>query len=390
MALQFLRDYCNKVDMDVMELLNALTTPISPETPCGVDLREQPDADDLRSQIRDHHRNAVRSEKKLLENTGNSRSDEIQREWIQVRDLTLSTFQEKSKDLELAAYLLEALVRTDGYAGLCEGIKAVTQLVDEHWPDLHPASKEATEALNLNSDGDHEVAEEVLNIVEKRIIKLKIINESMKYSVMDVPLDEGGQFSYRDYLTSIDAERISDATSAETVTGNEITPKSIETVIERSQLTHLKELSEASGNCSEEFSKLQETIQKYGNFDISFSDLQSNLNKISQYLTELVAANSLIVEQDGSHSMANDQNGNDNNGNAHTNADQRDVHLQCIERAAKFFERIEPHSPLGPSLRRNLRWAKMSVSELWKELGITNDSFRLSGVLDPNMPDQNG
>jgi len=62
----------------------------------------------------------------------------------------------------------------------------------------------------------------------------------------------------------------------------------------------------------------------------------------------------------------------------------RNSAFRAIESAAQFLERTEPHSPLAYSLRRILLWGKLTLPQLYKELGIHADVFHLSGVPDPD------
>jgi len=44
----------------------------------------------------------------------------------------------KSKDLQVAAWLVEALVRRDGFAGLIEGLALIRGLIENFWDTLYP------------------------------------------------------------------------------------------------------------------------------------------------------------------------------------------------------------------------------------------------------------
>src|SRR5262249_51890370 len=48
----------------------------------------------------------------------------------------------KAKDLEIAAYVLEALVRRHGFAGLRDGFRLARELVERFWGDLYPLPDE--------------------------------------------------------------------------------------------------------------------------------------------------------------------------------------------------------------------------------------------------------
>ncbi|KMO40351.1 hypothetical protein VQ03_14210 [Methylobacterium tarhaniae] len=51
----------------------------------------------------------------------------------------------RSKDLEVAAWLVEALVRLEGFSGLATGFALIDGLVDRYWPDLHSVDEDDAE-----------------------------------------------------------------------------------------------------------------------------------------------------------------------------------------------------------------------------------------------------
>ena len=44
----------------------------------------------------------------------------------------------KSKDLRIAVYLTRAAVRTDGLAGLADGLEVLAGFVEKYWDGVHP------------------------------------------------------------------------------------------------------------------------------------------------------------------------------------------------------------------------------------------------------------
>ena len=56
--------------------------------------------------------------------------------WQTVRSLAVDVLGGHAKDLEVAAWLLEALARLEGFAGLAQGFTLVDTLVARFWPDI--------------------------------------------------------------------------------------------------------------------------------------------------------------------------------------------------------------------------------------------------------------
>jgi type VI secretion system protein ImpA len=111
--------------------------------------------------------------------------DMPQGEWQRVRKeadydgairLAAEALATKSKDVEIATWLLEALVRRDGFAGMREGLTTIHGLMDRFWDGLHPQPE----------DGD----------LYYRAGRLERLNVGLRMPVQSVPLNAAGH----DYL----------------------------------------------------------------------------------------------------------------------------------------------------------------------------------------------
>src|SRR5215469_3185785 len=116
--------------------LEALLAPIEGDAPQGIDLREDYSATSPYNRLRD-----ARSEARVAER-GQEAGDGDARDpgplWRTVRELALKTLGETAKDLEVAAWLTEAYVRSHGLAGLTAGAKTMAGLAERYWDTLFP------------------------------------------------------------------------------------------------------------------------------------------------------------------------------------------------------------------------------------------------------------
>ncbi|MEZ5978985.1 MAG: type VI secretion system protein TssA [Planctomycetota bacterium] len=118
----------------------ALLRPISDEAPAGANLRDDPSSGAAYYEIKDA-RNAARAVERAAR-TADDPSTAPQADWSPILELAPAILAEKSKDLEVAAWLLEALVRERGYGGLADGFELVRGLVVNFWDHLHPMPDE--------------------------------------------------------------------------------------------------------------------------------------------------------------------------------------------------------------------------------------------------------
>src|SRR5690349_12621684 len=61
-------------------------------------------------------------------------------DWVGILKLAQELLANSSKDLSIAARLVEALVRLNGFAGLRDGLRLLRRLVAECWDRIHPVS----------------------------------------------------------------------------------------------------------------------------------------------------------------------------------------------------------------------------------------------------------
>ena len=106
----------------------------------GVDLRQDYSSSSIYQKLRDA-RSEARAEERARDSEGDSEGG-IADGWREVRRLAITALETQTKDLEIAAWLTEALVRQAGLPGLAAGAKLLSGLMDEHWDAAHPLPDE--------------------------------------------------------------------------------------------------------------------------------------------------------------------------------------------------------------------------------------------------------
>ncbi|WP_224960652.1 type VI secretion system protein TssA [Geomonas subterranea] len=111
-------------DLSIEELM----APICVETPSGLDLRY--------TTVYEEIMEARRCEDAIA--MGDWRHDVKQANWDKVIVLASTALGTKTKDLQIAAWLTEALTVTEGFAGLAWGLELVTGLTERFWDTVYP------------------------------------------------------------------------------------------------------------------------------------------------------------------------------------------------------------------------------------------------------------
>ncbi|MEW5725164.1 MAG: type VI secretion system protein TssA [Thermodesulfobacteriota bacterium] len=109
-----------------MEILELGKTPISAEQPAGEDARYEPEFEELQAEI----------DKMSVATAGGAGIN-----WARVLDLSTRILGEKSKNIQVAAYLGAALIETRKLEGFGLGLVVLKDLVENFWETMYPPLK---------------------------------------------------------------------------------------------------------------------------------------------------------------------------------------------------------------------------------------------------------
>src|SRR5215831_15296596 len=150
-----------------MSLRDDLLKPIAGPNPGGVDLRYDPIYDKIKE---------ARREDDDAPQGGWTTARKVA-EWPLVIKLATDALTTKSKDLQLGAWLTEAMLHREGFGGLRNGLDLLGGLVEEHWDHLFPEI----------DDGD----------AEMRAAPLDWVGIKLEIPVRMVPLDRSGYTAFQ-------------------------------------------------------------------------------------------------------------------------------------------------------------------------------------------------
>jgi type VI secretion system protein ImpA len=111
-----------------MPLREDILNPIPGDNPSGADLRYAPVYDKIKEARREDdalNQGAWQRERKVADHTT-------------VIKLIQETIATQSKDLQLAAWLAESLVKTKGFSGLLDGLELCRGMIEKFWDTLYP------------------------------------------------------------------------------------------------------------------------------------------------------------------------------------------------------------------------------------------------------------
>lgn len=347
-----------------MPLREDLLTPIPGDNPSGPDIRY-----DSKVPIYDEVKEARRHDDDLAQ--GDWQRERKVADYTKVIRLTQDALATKTKDLQLAAWLVDALLHTQGFSGLAAGLTLCHDLIRDFWDTLNPPLE----------DGDEEA----------RMAHLDWIGSSLEIPLKSVPLTREGHdwFKYTesrvvgyeeqakgDKEKKVRAQRVAEGKLTPEAFDKAFveTPKAFYLSGEKDLDRCLKALSDLDVLCS----------QKFTSSPPSFAKLQSGLEEVRRIVHALLEKKretepdpvEEIPPEVASAAAGELEGGAAGPGapapatisfsvlTSSEPADRREA-IASVAKVAAFLRKREPLSPAPYLMMRGLRWGELrSTSSL--------------------------
>ena len=340
-----------------MPLPDNLLNPIPGENPSGKDLRYTP--------IYDQIKEARREE----EEEGGEWKREIKKaDYPLVVKLASEAIATKSKDLQLAAWLTDALLRTGGFGGLKQGLELLRGLVGTFWETLYPQLE----------DGDAEL----------RATPLEWVGSSLVLPLQMAPLNKA-RHGWLDYTESrkIGYEEQADteekkAARAKALEQGKIAPEDFDKSFGETPKAFYVSAEAVLDGCNATLQALDPLCrEKFGDVSPSFRELKKGLETVRHSVHLLLQKkretepDAVEVQAEGGRAEGAGAEGpalaGETVGRAAAGAagivipladkepPGRREAIASVARAAAALRKLDPYSP-GPYLMmRGLRWGEL-------------------------------
>lgn len=331
-----------------MPLRDDLLNPIAGPNPGGADLRYDPLYDRIKEARREDD-DAPQGEWQYTRKVA---------DWPQVIKLTSDAVATKSKDLQLAVWLAEAMLRREGFGGFRATLDAIRGLLDTFWDHLYPEAE----------DGD----------LELRAAPLEWMGTRLDLPVRFVPLNRAGH----NHIVYAEARAIGSEADAE---GDSSKQEKRALAIEAGKPT-IEDFEKSFADTPKAFYKqlaadLDGTLASLQTLDAlgreKFADAAPGYRRLREALEEIQrAARQLLVRKleldpDPVEAVAADATsaaragGEASPGAAASGGmlaaepvDRADATARVIS-AARFLRRTEPRNPASYLMLRALRWGEL-------------------------------
>jgi type VI secretion system protein ImpA len=339
--------------------IDRLLAPIADEQACGEPLRWDPAWAEL-SKLRKRQTDILGA------------TQEVPPDWPQIIAVATELLSTRTKDLLIAGWLTEALVRQYGFAGLRDGLRFIRGLVERFWDGLYPEIEDgdlepraAPFVWLTDKDGGARMP-----AILSEIPLARSENEDVySWTYWNARLvagqrenEDADTYEHRKNLADTKRERFDAAVAA--------TPAEF----------YVERLDEITA-CLREIDELAVLVDDHlADYAPGWSAIRKTLGDLEIFLHSVLRDKG-VTSTAGGQAAAVDGNGHSEiagmiampasaaaaavaGGAIRTRAEA----IARLEEAARFFSAADPHSPVAFLVRRAIRWANMSFEDLLSEL----------------------
>lgn len=346
--------------------LDALLAPTLEVPPCGRSVRYEGDHDRIR---------AARRAESPYRPQGVWQHEPKRADWDAVIAEARATLTERSKDLQVAAWLVEALVERHGFEALAPSLAFLEALLDRHWPGLFPALD--------GEDGSD---------VEARLAPLYWLDDRLPLLVRRLPLTAGDDrpgLSFTDYANARRLERVRLKDAAAAAASEErgaLTLAAFDEALKRTPSARLQVLDEQLRAAERVLEDLARTADRLAGREApSFRALGAALEEARAVVT--VASPAPTIEpapQRRAPRSGRPPRVAPVDEVAITNREQARAKL---EEVAAYLQAAEPQAPMRFLVERALDWWDRPLHELLNELDALGDAGAVLAVLAQPWPE---
>ena len=327
--------------------LEQLLAPITTEKPAGQSLRYEGTYDQIQEARREDDASLPQ---------GIWQAPLKQADWQLVADLCYDALQNRSKDLQLAAWLLEAWIHQYGCRGSHQGILLMTGLCEAFWEHIYP---------ELDKEG-----------MERRLGPIMWVNEKLAIALKMVTLTASGstdseEYRWIDWEVAALGRHGSDEdempTLAEIRRGTMLTSKAF-------YVSLYAELSDTLDAIVE----FERQLDAFGGNGPYLHEFRSVTQEIQQWVSSVIAERDseeipIDAEIDGQETDVQLSEAAEKGDFGHGLIRGRSDAYRQLSEIADYLAAIEPHSPTPHLIRRAVSWGSMTMTELFDDL-VQNES----------------
>ena len=280
-------------------------------------------------------------------------------DWEEVTELAVNALKDKSKDLQIMIWLLEAQIHRYGFAGIAPAFHLMQQITESFWADMHPQIEQ----------GD----------LDYRTNLIAWLNEKLQPAIRQLEITQtrsDRQFNWADWEIAVKMELIADDNNnpEDYVGTRQIVNAVTATPIEFYRNLY-RDVSDAIITVDAYSKLLDEKCQQDSPSLEGFRTLLLEIREtlVVQVRPRIMTASNEDDDEPEAESaepslISSDMPGGGSGGGAVI--DSRDRAYAQLAEAAAYLMQDDPHSPVPYLVYKAIEWGKLNTAELYQELFV--------------------
>lgn len=322
------------------EIKEKILSPIPGDNPCGEPLKYSDEYNDLKSKRKEESFETIDPK---FKKKGDKETD-----WVSFSDECKDLLINKSKDLHVLNFYVDAITRAYGFEGLLFGISLYEDFIQKFWEHMHPQIEEENDFTSRIGQIQWLATKfgPLMFLIDFKLKKIDLSSNNIFFNYFSAKKskEQGGQEkaeSFRKLYLSFKKEDI------------EYVLKSYETVE-----SHYKKIEDIV------FEKLQ--VEDTNEIELDFNPVFQDLKEVKNFLINLLDEK---IKNETNNEAQNDKSQLNKIPSAkivesNIAFSDREQAYKVIEKANQFLLKFEPHSPSPYLIKRALQWRKKSMYEL--------------------------
>ncbi|WP_339742037.1 type VI secretion system protein TssA [uncultured Rubinisphaera sp.] len=365
--------------------LELLSRPISEGLPAGVDLREDTSPNSLYYRIKDARSQARAAERQIEMGDNDAVAD-----WRPILQTVPEVLEKSSKDFEMTAYLLESLVRIHGFAGMRDGCRLIEAYVKEFGDVIYPLPDE---------DG-----------LETRLAPLVGLNGEDATGTLIMPLKNvpitgetsEGAYGLAQYTQAMELEKVDPGARDRRISQGAISLDTFNMALSATTAEKFGEIRDDLREAITAFKEMTAALdEKYGRDSPPSSSIRQTLEEILETLEKVARDKLATLSTDDETEVVGEEVATETGSttakpaasvNSVEGIRSREDAFRILLQVAEYFRKAEPHTPISYGIQQVVRWGRLPLPELMKELIPDETSihqmFRLVGIRTSENEDE--
>ena len=363
---------------DILEF-EKLLAPIEGDNPAGTDLRADASPESVYYKLKDA-RSAARAAERSSE--VDEEPGRVAEPWYTILELAPEVLESQAKDLEVAAWLTEALLRTASLAGLRDGFRLMREMTEGFWEGLYPQEDE---------DG-----------LETKVAPLTGLNGEGADGTLIQPLrkieiaqgQSDGSFAFWQFEQASEISAIADEERRQKRLASGATSMEVlERAVAETPAGFYSDLIEDAAAALEQFKAMNAVLDGHCGTDgppaSNIRELLTSIHDQVRYLARdklALADGEAEPESDGAEMAAGDAAAAPQSASVPGQINNREDAFKLLLKVADYFRRAEPHSVIPYTLQEIVRRGRLTLPDLITELipdETAREGFLMRAGIDP-------